>query len=386
MKLRDVTIAFVLLMCCVVGAGYYFSPARQIRSAIDSIPIYDEEGEFYRRNPFEEDTKMTPGAKAAIKKELHEFGRLALGETGTHGFVIKNEGTEPLRLAKGRSQCKCTLANLDDPEIPPGGEAVINLEWTPKDKGPFSQEAIIWTSDPEKPEIHLAVRGNMFDKLVVYPENSWSLGTVKTDSVAFEGYVFTQILDDLKILSVEPSSDRLQFSFEAVPPEDMPEPDATAAYRISGTLTPPEEAQAFKGHVVIKTNQEGEQAEIRLGVLATRLGPLTLVGPGWHADSSIFVLDRVSAERGKTFRYALILDEQIPDFEITEVTCEPGFLDVSLSNSSSDEGTARYTLAIKVPPKSPTGVWTVAKPGLIVVKTNHPKLPELEFKVALDAY
>ncbi|MCA8991951.1 MAG: DUF1573 domain-containing protein [Planctomycetaceae bacterium] len=386
MKLREVVVAFVLLLLCVVGIGYYFSPTRQMKSAVDSVPIFDEEGKFYRRNPFEDEGKMTPGAKVVIAQEIHDFGRMALGETGTHGFVVKNEGTEPLKLAKGRSQCKCTLANLEDSEIPPGGEAVINLEWKPEAKGAFGQEAIIWTSDPEKPDLHLSVRGSMFPRLMVYPEDSWSLGTVKTDPVEFEGFVLTQIYENLEIVSVESSSDRLKFKVESVPVEEMPEPDGKAAYRITGTLTPPEEAQAIKEHVVIKTNLTDENAEIRLDVNAVRLGPLTVVGPGWHADLSIFSLERISSERGKTFRYAFILDEALPDFAITEVTSDPGFLDISLQTDSSGEGAAKYTLVIKVPAKCPTGVWSIENPGTISLKTNHPKLPELNFKVALETY
>jgi hypothetical protein len=63
--------------------------------------------------------------------------------------VIRNVGQGPLKLAKGPTNCKCTVAGLKDQEIPPGGQASIRLEFTPNDLGPFRQGATIWTNDPE---------------------------------------------------------------------------------------------------------------------------------------------------------------------------------------------------------------------------------------------
>ncbi|MFT3772286.1 MAG: DUF1573 domain-containing protein [Minicystis sp.] len=41
-----------------------------------------------------------------------EFGAMAPNKEKSHKFKIRNTGDAPLKLAKGRYQCKCTMPTM----------------------------------------------------------------------------------------------------------------------------------------------------------------------------------------------------------------------------------------------------------------------------------
>ncbi|HBH52095.1 MAG TPA: hypothetical protein DDY91_09400, partial [Planctomycetaceae bacterium] len=80
---------------------------------------------------FPEIAEKGPWPKAVVDQTEFEFGRMEVGEEMTHAFKIRNEGEAPLELAKGNTTCQCTISELENNLIPPGGEASITLRWKP---------------------------------------------------------------------------------------------------------------------------------------------------------------------------------------------------------------------------------------------------------------
>ncbi|WP_253154061.1 DUF1573 domain-containing protein [Stieleria tagensis] len=101
----------------------------------------------------------------------YDFGAMAPGTKGTHEFVIKNTGAEPLKLELGASTCKCTLGSLKDSELMPGESTSVELEWTvSSDKKTFSQSAELRTNDPTQPAIRLQVSGLVIREIEFEPK------------------------------------------------------------------------------------------------------------------------------------------------------------------------------------------------------------------------
>lgn len=385
MKFGPTIVALLAAAACLAALGYYSSPERMI-AVTEEVSNFDEEGNFFYKNPFEIDKQMTVGAKAVIPEDSYDFGRMALGQRGTHDYVIRNEGTVALKLAKGRAMCKCTLANLNNAELAPGEETTIKLEYEPKSTGPFSQNAVIWTSDPDKPEIQLAVSGEMFNEVIISPSEGWNLGTLSKNEAPFDGFVVSQIHKDLEILEWNSSSDLVKVQVERMDVVDVPIPDCKSAYRVTGTVTPPESAGPIREQIILKTNQEGEFAEIKLGIAATRLGPITIVGPGWYGEKSIFNLERVDAHKGKTSRYSISLEGNYDDLQLTSVESSPAGVEATLTKVKASDSLSRYTLTLRVPPDTiRPGSWTLpGSPGTLTLKTNHPSLAELQFSLQME--
>ena len=386
MKFGQMMLAFFLLMAILVGTGWYLSPSRQVEVSRAKIPLFDEEGDHYRRNPFfEDDSPGTPDAKAVVEEEQFQFGSMALGTTGKHEFIIKNEGTAPLKLARGPSQCKCTVSAMDQDEIPPGATASITLEWTPKDLGEFGQEAVIYTSDPNKKDIHFGVRGTMYENVMKSPANGWSLGSLQDKPVTVDGYLLSQIYDSFEITETSTTSDLISVKVEPINPEDAPQPDSKSGYVLTVVITPPEKAGDIREEVVIKTDLE-DYPEFRFPVTGQKFGPMSIIGKGWYASGALFQLGAISASKGETRKYTLFLDNFGEDLKFESVKSNPAFLSLKLTKEESpaDAARQRYSLVLDIPPGLEKSVWTDDHPGEIVVTTNHPDLQKLTFKVTMD--
>ena len=69
------------------------------------------------------------GPKVRVDRPVHNFGRLDPLTTHQHTFVICNDGDAPLELSEGSTTCKCTVANLTQGTVPPGGKAHVVMQW-----------------------------------------------------------------------------------------------------------------------------------------------------------------------------------------------------------------------------------------------------------------
>ena len=57
-------------------------------------------------------------------------------------------------MEKGSTSCKCTLSEMTDNQLPPGGVATVKLDITLKTTGTkFRQTAEIHTNDPCSPPL-----------------------------------------------------------------------------------------------------------------------------------------------------------------------------------------------------------------------------------------
>ncbi|QDT34710.1 DUF1573 domain-containing protein [Thalassoglobus polymorphus] len=329
-------------------------------------------------NPFTPTTEG-PQPKVVIESLVHDFGAMALGQTGTHNFIIRNEGEAPLKLAKGQVQCKCTVSGLQDEEVPVGGEAKIHLEWTPKSMGPFGQGAVIWTNDPANEKLELRVEGEMVSEININPENGWILANVPSGRpTKIGGGISTGLHDSFEITSIETTSDRLTFTSKPMLPEDLAAQNAKSGFELIGEYNPPDEAGKFRETVTVKTSLD-KYAKIVLNVTGSRTGPIAIIASGWMAGKRLLNLGRVSEKKGKKHRLTMMVEPFEEELKILDSQIQPNFITVDFEAAENSETATRhrYTLNLEIPPGSPAGVWRKDSQGKIVLTTNHPKLKEI---------
>ena len=94
-----------------------------------------------------------PTSKVKVDATEFDFGSMDFESKGRHDFTFTNVGQAPLTLTAGGTSCRCTLSELGEEEIPPGGSAKVTLTWKPAEKpGPYQQTAKILTNDPIQPQ------------------------------------------------------------------------------------------------------------------------------------------------------------------------------------------------------------------------------------------
>ena len=146
-----------------------------------------------------------------LSPEAYDFGMMKPGDEGEHTFIVKNVGTDDLRLRLGATTCKYTLGDLEREVLAPGESTEITLSWTVKSDGEpdFNQSAQVLTNDPEKVAISLEINGQIVENVDITP-TTWSFGEVATgEPLEISGTIYNFM--DLKILPGDPyfSSDEL---------------------------------------------------------------------------------------------------------------------------------------------------------------------------------
>lgn len=380
-----ISLGVVMWLASTVPATVFEDQRTETKTTSTSVEeSYPTEDGVHQSNPFE---IAEEGAypKAVLNEELFNFGRMALGQKGTHEFIIKNEGDVPLQLAKGPVQCKCTISGLKQETVPPGEEAVIELEYEPKSLGEFGQGAVIWTNDPELSEIHIRVEGTMVKDVEVVPSNGWTLGAIgSVEPVKLEGGIYSSLDDSFEILSIETSSEAVELNARPMTFEEREEFDALAGYKLTGFYHPPEDAGAVNEFVKVETSLENHP-NFHFDVTGNRSGPVAIIGPGWTAGNRTLDLGRFSTEKGKQHRLTFMIEAPEEPYEIGEIKTVPSFVKVSLKaeKNAPDAKRHRHTFLLEVPPGTPKGLWNEANPGQITIQSTHPKLESIDLKLML---
>ena len=112
----------VILVAAIVGAGLGAAAAFVGQPTVEkrfAPPLLDASASA----PTEESVQgAAPGLpKAEVDEVTHDFGTMQRGAMGSHEFTITNTGDAPLLLDVGPTSCKCTLGEVADGPLSPGG-------------------------------------------------------------------------------------------------------------------------------------------------------------------------------------------------------------------------------------------------------------------------
>ncbi|QDV49324.1 DUF1573 domain-containing protein [Gimesia fumaroli] len=407
MNLRTVFTTMVVLIVALVGTVWLGrgngdlespQPARPVASPDDDRPKIAEKG---------------PYPKAVVDESLYNFGEMAVGQSLSHKFILKNEGEVPLEVKKGNTTCKCTLSEMKDNSVAPGKSIEIELTWTPKSaQEHFGQTATIFTNDPKNQELKLQIEGTA-NTLITFSGGmmgtaSWSLPTMSSDKpVSYQGSMHTKYLDEFKITAIESDRSGLKASFKPLTPEELKEADAKSGYSIEVTADPTKfPLGGFSEHLTVKTDipndlsaeahdhPEGHDhkhehpAENRTFVIqvsGNHTGPIRIVptfGVHWNPQSMVLNLGEFSAQKGKEVVLSMFVEGTEQPLEIVDQEISPDFLKFELKKDDSFQSKTkqRYVLKFAVPPGPPVsfGRTNLAK---VKLQTNHPNAKEIEFRV-----
>ena len=67
------------------------------------------------------------GPKVSVSPESFDFGSIKEGSIVNKEFIVKNEGTDTLKISRVRASCGCTAANRKKTVLAPGEETSMNV-------------------------------------------------------------------------------------------------------------------------------------------------------------------------------------------------------------------------------------------------------------------
>jgi len=329
--------------------------------------------------------------EVVVDHETHEFGVLNAGSTGTHDFIFTNKGTGTLRLTKGHTTCKCTMANLSTAEVPKGESTKVRLEFKGKGfAGPYKQTATVITNDPKRPRVELTVNGRIVPILRAVPEeivfSSATAGQTSTATFDLFGYNPTPV----KITSHECLEKNTASSFDVKidpmkPEEVAKEQGAKSGVRVLVSLKPGLPLGTFKQTIRLHTNladAEHHDVEVRGNVVSD----LVIVGADWDEENSLLSIGTVTGKEETSRR--LILIARGPDRDKVQLKVaekSPDLLKVDFDPPKEvSKDLRQLPIVVRIPKGTPPADHLgseTAKVGRIVLETNHPQAPKVLIRV-----
>lgn len=340
---------------------------------------------------------IDPGAVTdADKKAPHiqvdephfNFGSMQRGTTKSHEFIIRNTGNSPLKVRSGGTTCKCTLSEVAEESIPPGGSTTVKLEWTAKsDSGPFRQTATILTNEPS--QLELSVDGQILPISGIEPPE-FNFDKLSVDEIkSVQVYVMAMLQDDLTVkdpVFADPSvRDKFDVKIEPVDRAALPNKQAKRGVRITVTTKPGLPVGRFNSWLSLRTNlPEAEKVDIPLvGQLA---GDISVGGSaGWNEEQDSLLIGSVKSSEGGRGRVNLIVRGPEATHVTFKVLTKPAELNVKIGQPRRLKDTLVHVpVEIEIPPNTRPMVHLDTSQGeaaRIVFSTTHSKIKELALNV-----
>lgn len=98
-----------------------------------------------------------------IEETLFDYGTIEQDGDGTHNFIYKNIGKEPLVFSKVRSSCGCTIPEWSREPLLSQQQDTIKVKYDTRRIGKFSKTVSIF-SNATKPMVVVRIQGEVVAK------------------------------------------------------------------------------------------------------------------------------------------------------------------------------------------------------------------------------
>ncbi|MGL4514135.1 MAG: DUF1573 domain-containing protein [Lacipirellulaceae bacterium] len=385
MKLLPLVIGSALLGSSVGGALAY-------------VDAGGAEGRFAPANSIDDVPSTGPQAGAAqpypeveVDQPEFNFGTMQRGATETHEFVFKNTGDAPLSLKVGQTSCKCTLGQVSSAPLAPGASVPVKLEWSAKvAAGEFRQTATILTNDPRKPRVDLMVNGTVTDATGIVPAD-FLLGEFTTDdertaSIEIGAYKETPIEVTATMAEGTPRAELFQLSVEPVAKDQSKVQGATSAARVTVRVAPGLPLGHLTEWVVLKTNLP-EAPQVQVPILGVVEGDISLHGRGWNKSLGLLNFGTFAGGEGATSNLIVSFKgEHAEGATLSVAKSDPDWVRAEVGEAKQvAPGKTHVPLRVWIPSGRPPLLMVDSGQGTgdgrVVLRTNHPKTPEVEIRI-----
>lgn len=232
--------------------------------AHDSTDVFAPKGEHRPKGP-----------RIVFDHTFYDFGTIVEGDTLVHSFPFKNVGSEPLRIKKVRSSCRCTSVLVSEREVPPGGEGqvkVIFYSGARAGLGRITEKVMVMSNDRYEPRISLVLRGKVKPILTIIPQRI-DYGDIEVSEPIRRTLIVVDYGDtSLKVTGVGTSSPYIKARLDSVGSKEN-------RYRIEVTLAPNVPVGRLSERLVVHTNSP-RMPVVEVPIEGNVVGKVR-VYPGW---------------------------------------------------------------------------------------------------------
>jgi hypothetical protein len=240
--------------------------------------------------------------RIACDEPAFNFGTADSSQTIEHTYTLKNVGDTTLEISNVRPSCGCTVANISERSVPPGGETKVTARLSLQGRmGQQHKSITVESNDPQQPQFTLTMNGLVANTIELRPDrvifNQMGPRDVVTQSVELVAAAGTSF----KIVSVTPQTPNFAATVETL--------QEGTHYRLNVTPQGELPVGALYGSVRVVTDNPARQL-IDVPVSTMVVGEL-IVAP------NEIVLARQPDQ--PVTRFIVIRPGSIPKFEVEKI-------------------------------------------------------------------
>ena len=325
-----------------------------------------------------------------VDQPVYQFGVMQRGTTKSHEFEVRNVGKSPLTLRTGGTTCKCTIGDVPEAPVPPGGSVKVKLEWSALiNPGPFRQTATILTNDPRASRFELSVEGEVTEATGIFPADFMFDKVPAGDTKSADVYVMAFAQDNLKVSEPELTNLETRNFFdvtvEPLKPSELPNRKAESGVRIRVTTKPGLRLGRFDQWLAVSTNIPDAE-KIKIPVIGRVIGDISIHGRLWNEEQGVLRLGRVKSAEGASSPLNIVIRGAGADeVKLSVASVDPPELVATLGEPRFVKSDLVHVpLTIELPPGMPP----MARLDIdqhdearVVLKTSRPEVPEIVFGV-----
>ncbi len=106
----------------------------------------------------------------AIRNPVFDFGFASQETVIKHDFIVDNIGQKSLEIQDVSENCSCTVTNLKNSQIPPGGYTIIRVQFnTQRKRGRLTFRLGVQSNDPDDHVTYITITGIIAGAILISP-------------------------------------------------------------------------------------------------------------------------------------------------------------------------------------------------------------------------
>ena len=291
---------------------------------------------------FAQEPAVEHAPKIVCAEPTYHFGEMENVKDVEHTFLLKNEGDLSLEIRQVRPSCGCTVANISQKTIPPGGQAEVTTRLSLRGRqGPQHKTISVESNDPNQTTLVLSLEGTAIEEIRIQP-NRLFFGRITADSTVTGVVEITvQGTNAVKVTKAESNTTNFMVTTESLPDSKF--------FRVFVSTDPPLPRGMLQGNMRIETDHP-KYPVIDIAVSAYVVSDITFAPEelpvdeqsGQPASRSILI----RSETGKKFQIVTV-EAPLPAMSYKVQPVEAGGYQVELSNIPSTREIEGKELRIK---------------------------------------
>lgn len=301
-----------------------------------------------------------------VVAKILDFGVVTKGEVIKADFEIRNIGTAPLEITQVRPTCGCTVAKHDK-VIAPGATGKIHAEVeTASFFGPNSKAILVFTNDPDNPQVNLVVKFDSRSFVEVFPKPLVSFNVLQGEPATDKVILATADGSPLRVTGADTGGGPFKVNYRELPEKERIANLKGPQWEV--TITVPADApQGLLNQKITLKTSNPKAPEVSVSVSGI-VRPIIQVVPGEVNFGTV----QATAPIGRNV--VLISNRQDPKLELTSVEVDNKAFSTEVIPLTTGQ---RYQVAVTLAAGAAKGTHRTT----LRIATNDPARPRIEVPV-----